>query len=126
MATTAQIIGRNLKDFMKQRGLTAPALATLAGVSVGAIQKWVRGVQSPRQEEIGKLASALGCDVGDFHRVETPALSPKDRAAFAFNVLDKTIADDDLRKKGEDFMRALNREQLDRIAELKKKGRKKP
>jgi transcriptional regulator with XRE-family HTH domain len=59
----AQTISHNLKKLRKLNGLTQIQLAELSGVAHGSIQKYERGIQIPRWENLVKLSNALGCSI---------------------------------------------------------------
>jgi transcriptional regulator with XRE-family HTH domain len=52
-----------LRTLREAAGLSQPALAERAGISVDSIQNWEQGRTRPRLEALGKLARALGATV---------------------------------------------------------------
>jgi transcriptional regulator with XRE-family HTH domain len=77
----ALTISHNLKKLRKLNGLTQIQLAELSGVAHGSIQKYERGVQIPRWENLEKLAKALKCEV---HEIDPskPTLIPHTQEIF--------------------------------------------
>ena len=51
---------RNLKAFMKRRGLTQARLAELMGVSQPTVWHWLNGTKHPSPENFCKLADLTG------------------------------------------------------------------
>lgn len=56
----------NLKRLRKAEGLTQQALADSIGVNRVTIANWESGNNAPGPEMFDKLASTLGCAVGEF------------------------------------------------------------
>ena len=52
--------GRDLRALRKRRGLTLREFGRLCGISGDELARYERGEKSPRQENIRKIADALG------------------------------------------------------------------
>ncbi len=57
--------GRRLRQLREARGMRREALALAVGRSFGALALYERGAASPPAVILGRLAAALGCEVGD-------------------------------------------------------------
>jgi transcriptional regulator with XRE-family HTH domain len=56
--------GSRLRALRQASGLSQAALATKAGVRVGAVTRWERGTREPMLAYLEKLAVALGVSIG--------------------------------------------------------------
>lgn len=61
-------IGREVRDFRRQRGMTVAELAEAAGLSVGMLSKIENGVTSPSLTTLQALSAALSVPVTAFFR----------------------------------------------------------
>lgn len=58
-----QILRDNLKDIMKQKGITQAWLANKTEITEATISRYLSGVHSPKIELIAKMAGAMGVSV---------------------------------------------------------------
>jgi len=66
MAKTISTIGKNIKKYRKERGLSQDKLSKLADVSHATIIKIESGgIQSPTIDTVQKIAKALGVGLED-------------------------------------------------------------
>jgi len=56
-----------LRAIRVETGLTRPALAQRCGLSPGTIKDYESGRHVPGANALGRLATAMGCSVGDFY-----------------------------------------------------------
>ena len=59
------LVGRNLADFRRQRGLTQEQLAALAGVSVKYVQRVEAGRENLTIRSLARFSTLLGVEVRD-------------------------------------------------------------
>lgn len=83
----SEIFTENITRIMREKGLSQPQLAEKVGVSVTALNKWVRGIATPRNEKIDTLCRVLNVQRSDLlaDRSEIPNLSVP--AAYPIPVL---------------------------------------
>lgn len=55
--------GETIRKYRKEKGLTRPELAKLAGLSVSAIRSIERGERDGRPETLEKILKALGLQI---------------------------------------------------------------
>jgi len=60
------LVGRRIREFRHDKGLTLRALAELTGRSIGFLSQVERGISSIGLTALGSVASALGHSVADF------------------------------------------------------------
>jgi len=70
-------IGRNIRDYRKQKRLTQKQLAELAGVASITISQYEIGRRQPKISQLEKIANALGASVDDLisdtsHLIDIP------------------------------------------------------
>ena len=65
-----EIMGRNIKRFIKQREITAARLAEIVGVSTATISDWSNAKTYPRIDKIEAMAEYFGISKSDL--VEDP------------------------------------------------------
>lgn len=56
-----------IASWRKARGLTQPALASAAGVSVSAVSLWEAGKSSPSQEHLQAIVDLFGLTMARFY-----------------------------------------------------------
>lgn len=61
-----KLIGQNIKQLRKKKGLLQEDLANLVGVKVGTISKYEQGDRTPGINQMIAIAEALDCSVNDF------------------------------------------------------------
>lgn len=106
--TDLSLFGKWLSDQMTREELNIVGLAELVGVSHATVYKWMRGIATPRDSNVKRLAHALRVDPVDVYRAVTGtmqnsrrwpedvhaliedylALSPRKRRAFRSIVRD--------------------------------------
>lgn len=59
----AQILRDNLRDLMKQKGITQAWLAEKTEITEATISRYLSGVHSPKIELVAKMAGAMGVSV---------------------------------------------------------------
>lgn len=59
----AQILRDNLRDLMKQKGITQAWLAEQTEITEATISRYLSGVHSPKIELVAKMAGAMGVSV---------------------------------------------------------------
>lgn len=72
-----EIFIENLLRLMRERGYSQNQLAKKIGISTTALNKWVRGITTPRNDKIDKLCQILDCQRSDLlsDRNDIPNLS---------------------------------------------------
>ena len=60
-----EIFAENLKALMREKDLSQPQLADKVGVSATALNKWVRGIATPRNDKIDLLCQILNVQRSD-------------------------------------------------------------
>lgn len=65
-----KLIGQNIKQLRKKKGLLQEDLANLIGLKVGTISKYEQGDRTPGINQIIAIADALDCSVNDLLPVE--------------------------------------------------------
>lgn len=63
-----EVVGKNVKRYMDQRGLKQFELAKLAGVSTPPVSDLIRGKKMPTVRFLEKLAKVLGCSMKDLFK----------------------------------------------------------
>lgn len=58
------MIGKNIKQLRKARGLTQKELADKLGVTQSAVGNWEAGIRNPRASDLLNIAEALEVPVG--------------------------------------------------------------
>ena len=61
-----KLIGQNIKQLRKKKGLLQEDLANLVGLKVGTISKYEQGDRTPGINQMIAIAEALDCSVNDF------------------------------------------------------------
>lgn len=61
-----KLIGQNIKQLRKKKGLLQEDLANLVGLKVGTISKYEQGDRTPGINQMIIIAEALDCSVNDF------------------------------------------------------------
>ena len=61
-----KLIGQNIKQLRKKKGLLHEDLANLVGLKVGTISKYEQGDRTPGINQMIAIAEALDCSVNDF------------------------------------------------------------
>ena len=61
-----KLIGQNIKQLRKKKGLLQEDLANLVGLKVGTISKYEQGDRTPGLNQMIAIAEALDCSVNDF------------------------------------------------------------
>lgn len=61
-----KLIGQNIKQLRKKKGLLQEDLANLIGLKVGTISKYEQGDRTPGINQMIAIAEALDCSVNDF------------------------------------------------------------
>jgi transcriptional regulator with XRE-family HTH domain len=117
------LFARNLIKFQDERGMSSAELASRAGMDKGTIDKYRRGVRTPRFGDASKLARVLGRDLGAFDMEEPGPPPPIQAPAVAFNVLANDV-DADIRELGRRHAEELNKMHWDRIHAHKAKLKK--
>lgn len=64
-ATSRKVLVYRLSDLMEQNGFSQQILAERAGLSKGAVNKYLNGTASPTSTALKRMAYALGCTVGE-------------------------------------------------------------
>lgn len=59
----AQILRDNLRDLMRQKGITQAWLAEKTEITEATISRYLSGVHSPKIELVAKMAGAMGVSV---------------------------------------------------------------
>lgn len=59
-----KMIGKNIKQLRKARGLTQKELADKLGVTQSAVGNWEAGIRNPRAADLLNIAEALEVPVG--------------------------------------------------------------
>lgn len=60
--TRAEMIGKNIREARKAKGMTQTELATTLGYTLRAVQNWEQGNRVPRVDVFGQIADVLGVD----------------------------------------------------------------
>lgn len=63
--TSRKVLVYRLTDLMEQNGFSQQTLAQRAGLSKGAVNKYLQGTASPTSTALRRMAYALGCTVGE-------------------------------------------------------------
>lgn len=63
--TSRKLLVYRLTDLMEQNGFSQQILAERAGLSKGAVNKYVNGLASPTSTALRRMAYALGVTVGE-------------------------------------------------------------
>ena len=63
--TSRKVLVYRLTDLMEQNGFSQQILAERAGLSKGAVNKYVNGLASPTSTALRRMAYALGVTVGE-------------------------------------------------------------
>ena len=63
--TSRKVLIYRLSDLMEQNGFSQQILAERAGLSKGAVNKYLQGTASPTSTALKRMAYALGCTVGE-------------------------------------------------------------
>lgn len=61
-----KLIGQNIKQLRKKKGLLQEDLANLVGLKVGTISKYEQGDRTPGINQMIAIAEVLDCSVNDF------------------------------------------------------------
>ena len=61
-----KLIGQNIKQLRKKKGVLQEDLANLVGLKVGTISKYEQGDRTPGINQMIAIAEALDCSVNDF------------------------------------------------------------
>ena len=69
--TDLSLFGKWLSDQMTREELNIVGLAELVGVSHATVYKWMRGIATPRDSNVKRLARALRVDPVDVYRAIT-------------------------------------------------------
>lgn len=112
-----ETIHRNLMFFIRKRRITTPQLSALSGIPIGTLQKYVSKQRTPRTEMLSKLAAALTVEPGHFFMESPPSPKEQQPIGFVLSVVDPRVSDD-LRKKAERTIRALNDEFVEALRRL--------
>ena len=72
----------NIKEYRTEKGWTQGELAKFAGVSIETIKRYENGKTNPTNDNLSKIASALGIKVKNLYDnvslSESPNMSPSD------------------------------------------------
>ena len=60
-----EIFAENLTEIMQRKGISQNQLARMLDISPAAVNKWVRGLSTPRNEKIDRLCRVLNCQRSD-------------------------------------------------------------
>lgn len=89
-------LGEKIQKVRKQKGLTQAQLAELLNLSTNFIGYIERGVQAPSLSTLGKIAEALGVNVGMlFCNIDVPSVKP-DKKEQRINQIISTVRDMDI------------------------------
>lgn len=67
-----KVLGRNVREFRKQRGLSQEQLALDTDMKRSYVSDIERGTRNPSLKAIGRLAGALGVEPGRLLSAEDP------------------------------------------------------
>lgn len=70
MKSTTEILARNVRRLMRQRGLSQTDLGHLAGISQRTVSNVVRGAHQPRMDVVDALAKALDVTTSELCRAD--------------------------------------------------------
>lgn len=73
-------LSNRLKERREQLGLTQSEVATLLGITPGAVGNYENGVSTPKADVLFKVFDALKCDANYLFQDEMSKRSPKDNA----------------------------------------------
>lgn len=59
------VIGENIKNRLKEKGMSQIELAIASGSTAAAVSRYVNGSREPSSRTLAKLAKALGCTADD-------------------------------------------------------------
>ena len=59
------VIGKQIKKYRTEKGITQEQLGQLVGVTTQAVSKWERGMSCPDIAIIDELADVLGVDINE-------------------------------------------------------------
>ncbi len=65
MKDVSSVLGVNIQDRRKKKGMTQEQLADEIGVTYQAISKWERGKSTPDIALLPELARVFGCHIDD-------------------------------------------------------------
>lgn len=60
-----EIFAENLMDIMRRKGISQNQLARMLGITPAAVNKWVRGLSTPRNEKVDKVCQVLNVQRSD-------------------------------------------------------------
>lgn len=60
-----EIFAENLMDIMRRKGISQNQLARMLDITPAAVNKWVRGLSTPRNEKIDKVCQVLNVQRSD-------------------------------------------------------------
>ena len=82
-----EIFAENLLEIMHRKGISQNGLARMLGLTPAAINKWVRGLSTPRNEKIDKLCQVLNVQRSDLLTDKSTILNLSIPAARAVPML---------------------------------------
>jgi len=117
-----KIFARNLTAFRTAAGISMARLAAAIDVNTSAVLRWEQGRTLPQSDALQRLAEEFARPMDDFFNPSPPPPRVVERPAVRFKI--EGELDEDLRRKVNEFIAGINREQIDRVAALKKQMRK--
>lgn len=102
------MLGKNIKEFRLEKGLSQAQLAALIGVSQGAIYFWEKGINEPTAGYLIKLARVFSVSVDELLSFDNGAVASKEKYFGEFaNVISKLSVDqrDVLMKTALEFLK---------------------
>jgi len=117
------ILAKNIRRFRDELGLTQSEFAERANVVLDSVRAYEHAIRLPSLRALQGMADACGRSIADFTNPNPPEVDPAAMKGIRrFKIIGEL--DDDLREKIDTFVAGINDEQLRRVAELKKAGRK--
>jgi transcriptional regulator with XRE-family HTH domain len=76
-------LNSRIDAWRRHRGMTQRALAKAVGVTVGAVNAWVKGLSAPTQKNLQAIVNAFGITMTEFYgaNFDAPPRARRTRAA---------------------------------------------
>jgi transcriptional regulator with XRE-family HTH domain len=94
-----QIMAKNIKRYMDQRGITRYQLCDALDIKYTTLRDWLKGLTYPRIGKVEAMANYFGCEKSDLIEEKTIDSNPVEMAERHFEM----VMDEDLSELFDDF-----------------------